>query len=79
MTRAMEHPRTTVHTLSAPNGVWGATWASTLRLALVVSSIAAIVAAGLHAVADVSTTAVVLTVIVVAFATSWVRSGRTLS
>jgi multisubunit Na+/H+ antiporter MnhC subunit len=45
-------------------------------LAVVFSTIATIVALGLDAVGDISPTAFILTVIVVGFVMSWVRTGR---
>ena len=53
-----------------------ATWVAALRLAVVVSTVAALVAIALSSIGDVSPTLVVLTVIVVGFALSWVRTGR---
>ena len=56
-----------------------AAWIATLRLAAFLSVIAVLVVAALAAVVEVPTTAVVLTVIVIGFAASWVHSGRSLS
>lgn len=52
------------------------TWNSVLRLALIVSVIAAVVAIAVSAAGDVPQAAIVLPVIVVAFTASWVQSGR---
>lgn len=51
----------------------------TIRLALVVSVVAAAVAASLAAAGVGSEPIIVLAVIVVGFTTSWVRTGRTVS
>lgn len=53
-----------------------ATFGAAIRLAIVLSAIAAAVALGLDAVGEVSRPAIVLTVIVVGFVTSWVETGR---
>lgn len=47
-----------------------------IRLAVVLSAVAAVAAPVLDAVGDLSPTAFVLAVVVVGFATSWVRTGR---
>lgn len=52
-----------------------ATFGATVRLAIVFSTIAAVVALGLDAIGDVSPTALVLGVIVIGFAISWWRTG----
>lgn len=52
------------------------TWNGAIRLAFVISSIAALVAIGVSTFGDVPNIVVVLPVIVVAFTASWVRTGR---
>ncbi len=52
------------------------TWIAALRLAAVLSVVAGAVAAGVSALGDVPQAAVVLPVIVVAFAASWIQTGR---
>jgi hypothetical protein len=47
-----------------------------IRLAVVLSVVAAAIALGLHAVGGVSQTALVLTVMAVGFVASWVQTGR---
>ncbi len=47
-----------------------------MRLAAVVSAVAAIVTLVLGSIGEVSATALVLTVIVVGFSASWVQTGR---
>lgn len=51
-------------------------WSATLRLALAISLVAAVVAVALSAVVAVPAEAMVLAVIVVGFGISWVRSAR---
>ena len=51
------------------------TWATAIRVAIVLSVVAAVAAIAAAAV-DVPQVAIVLTVIVVAFAVSWVSTGR---
>jgi hypothetical protein len=53
-----------------------ATYWAAIRLAIVLSTVASVIALGLDAVGDVSPTALVLTVIVVGFTMSWRRTGR---
>jgi hypothetical protein len=53
-----------------------ATFGAAFRLAIVLSTIAAAVALGLESIGEVSRPAIVLTVIVVGFVTSWVETGR---
>jgi ABC-type Mn2+/Zn2+ transport system permease subunit len=53
-----------------------ATWSAALRLAFVVSGIAAIVAVTLSAVGDVPRGAFVAAVMVIGFVASWVQTGR---
>ena len=53
-----------------------ATWSAALRLAFVVSGIAAIVAVALSAAGDVPQGAFVAAVMVVGFVASWVQTGR---
>jgi hypothetical protein len=52
------------------------TWGTAIRLAFTLSAIAAATAWMLDSVAGLSQTAIVLTVIVVGFLTSWVRTGQ---
>jgi hypothetical protein len=52
------------------------TYGATIRLALVFSAVAAVIAIGLRAIGDVSTIRLVVAVAVIGFATSWVQSGR---
>ena len=51
------------------------TWARAIRVAVVVSVVAALAAIGAAAI-DVPQVAIVLTVIFVAFGVSWVSTGR---
>jgi hypothetical protein len=53
-------------------------WIAAIKLALAVSTTAALVAMLLVSIADVSQTAIVLTVIAIGFSASWVQSGRAL-
>jgi hypothetical protein len=53
-----------------------ATWSAALRLAFVVSGLAAIVAVTLSAAGHVSPAALVSAVIVIGFVASWVQTGR---
>ena len=53
-----------------------ATWSAALRLAFVVSGIAAIVAVTLSALGDVPRGAFVAAVMVIGFVASWVQTGR---
>ena len=53
-----------------------ATFSAAVRLAIVLSTVAAFLALGIDAVGNVSTTAMVATVAVVGFVTSWVLTGR---
>jgi hypothetical protein len=53
-----------------------ATWSAALRLAFVVSALAAIVAMTLSAAGDVPQGALVAAVMVVGFVASWVQTGR---
>ena len=52
------------------------TWGAAIRLAITLSVFAAIVAAILHSIGILSQPTIVLGVIVIGFATSWVRTGR---
>jgi hypothetical protein len=52
------------------------TWIAALRLAVVLSVAAGVVAAALSTLGDVPQAAVVLPVIVIAFTASWVQTGR---
>ena len=51
-------------------------WIAAVKLALVVSIIAALIAVGVSSFGNVPNVAIVLPVIVVAFAASWVQTGR---
>ncbi len=53
-----------------------ATLGAAVKLAIVLSTVAALLALGIDAVGDVSTTAMVATVAVVGFVSSWVLTGR---
>ncbi len=53
-----------------------ATYAAAIKLALVLSVVAAAATLGLEAIGEVSQTALLLTVIVVGFVTSWIQTGR---
>lgn len=52
------------------------TWTAAVKLAVVVSVLAACVAFGVSMIGEVPQAAVVVPVIVVAFAASWVQTGR---
>jgi hypothetical protein len=52
------------------------TWNAALKLAAVLSMVAAAFAVGASMVGDVTPTAIVLPVIVVCFAASWIQTGR---
>jgi hypothetical protein len=52
------------------------TWIAAVKLALVASAIASIFAIGMSSFGDVPHAVIVLPVIVIAFAASWVRTGR---
>lgn len=52
------------------------TWTAALKLALLLSSVAALAAVAVSTLGDVSNAAIVLTVIVVAFTASWIQTGR---
>ncbi len=51
-------------------------WIAIIKLAVVVSTAAALFAIGMSLAGDVSQTAIVLPVIVVGFASSWTLTGR---
>jgi fatty acid desaturase len=51
-------------------------WNAALKLALAISVLAAIVATTVSAAGDVPQVAIVVPVIVVAFVTSWIQTGR---
>lgn len=53
-----------------------ATYGAAVRLAIILSVIAAAVALGLDATSEISRPVIVLTVIVVGFVASWVETGR---
>ena len=52
------------------------TWAAALRLAVVVSVFGAVVAIAASMFGDVAQAAIVLPVVVIGFALSWVQTGR---
>ena len=52
------------------------TWAAALKLAVVMSLVAALVAVVASAVGDVPAAVIVLPVVVIAFTLSWVQTGR---
>ena len=52
------------------------TYGATVRLALVYSAVAALAAMALHSVGGVSTPRLLVAVVVIGFATSWVQTGR---
>ena len=52
------------------------TWSAAVQLAVVVSIVAVLLALPVSAMADVPQAAVVLPVIVIAFAASWIRTGQ---
>ncbi len=52
------------------------TWIAALKLALVVSTFAAVVAVAASSLGDVPAVAIVVPVVVVAFVASWVQTGR---
>lgn len=56
--------------------VWRTTYGAAVRLALIFSTVAALVAVALQSIGDVSTTRLVITVALVGFITSWVQTGR---
>jgi uncharacterized membrane protein len=51
-------------------------WYEVLRLAVIVSIIAAMIAVAATAIGDVSQTAIVITVMVIGFVASWVQTSR---
>ena len=52
------------------------TWIAALKLAFVVSALAAVVAIAVSAAGEVPQIAIVLPVILIAFTASWVQTGR---
>ena len=52
------------------------TWIAAIKLATVISAVAALIAIGASSVGEVSALALVVPVVVVAFAASWVQTGR---
>jgi hypothetical protein len=54
------------------------TWIAAIRLAAVISVFAAIVAIALSSIGHVSSIAIVIPIVVVAFVASWVQTGRVL-
>lgn len=52
------------------------TWSAAVRLAVVISVVAALAAVAVTALGDVPQAAIVLPVIVVAFVASWIRTGQ---
>jgi hypothetical protein len=59
-----------------PVDVSRVSWSAVLRLAMVISIIAALSAVALSAIGEVSQTAIVVTVMVVGFVASWVQTSR---
>jgi hypothetical protein len=53
-----------------------ATYGAAVKLALVLSTVAAVIALTLDAIGDVSTSGLVISVAMVGFVTSWVQTGR---
>lgn len=62
--------------MKAPMELRRRTWIAALKLALVISTIAAVIAIAVSAAGEVPQAAIVLPVIVVAFTLSWVQTGR---
>lgn len=52
------------------------TWIAAIKLAVVISTLAAIMAVAVSSLGDVPQAAIVLPVAVIAFAASWVQTGR---
>jgi ABC-type Mn2+/Zn2+ transport system permease subunit len=52
------------------------TWNAAVKLALIISICAAVLAVAISAAGDVPQVAIVLPVIVVAFVASWIQTGR---
>jgi VIT1/CCC1 family predicted Fe2+/Mn2+ transporter len=52
------------------------TWAAALRLAVLVSLIGAVVAIAASMIGDVAQVAIVIPVVVIGFALSWIQTGR---
>lgn len=52
------------------------TWTAALKLAVVLSVVAALIAVAASTFADLPQAAIVLPVIVVAFVSSWIQTGR---
>lgn len=52
------------------------TWTAAIKLAVVLSALAAVIAFGVSRAGDVPQAAVVLPVIVIAFVASWIQTGR---
>lgn len=52
------------------------TWTAAVKLAAIISAMAAIVAAVTYTTGEVSQVAIVLPVIVIGFVASWVQTGR---
>jgi len=52
------------------------TWIAALKLAIVVSALAAVIAIAVSAAGEVPQVAIVLPVILIAFTASWVQTGR---
>ncbi len=52
------------------------TWSAAIQLAVVVSLVAVLLAVAISALGDVPQAAVVVPVILVAFAASWIRTGQ---
>lgn len=52
------------------------TWIAAIKLALVISTVAAVAAIAVTAVGDIPQAAIVLPVMLVAFAASWIQTSR---
>ena len=52
------------------------TWNAAVRLAMIISITAAVLAVAISAAGDVPQVAIVLPVIIVAFVASWIQTGR---
>ena len=52
------------------------TWIAAIKLATVISAVAALIAIGASSIGEVSAFALIIPVVVVAFAASWVQTGR---
>ena len=52
------------------------TWIAAIRLAFVISAVAALASVALSMIGHISDSIIVIAVVVVAFAASWVQTGR---